>query len=462
MTLTLNLGEFLQNIRFNHVPDEAVPLVIDAFTDTIGVIMAGAHEPIVSVLQKELASSASRDGVRACLSDFRLAPAQAALIGGAAAHALDYDDQALTGHPSAILVPAILAEAEVLGSSGRDMITAYMAGYEVWAELVGRGRNYHAKGWHPTSVFGVVATAAAIAVLHRLPAEQAASALAIAASHASGLSVNFGTMTKPYHAGMAARDGLISARLAARGATGSSVALEAPKGFLNAFSLDGNADLDSPSLAGKEWRILSHRLCIKRYPTCYFMHRSFDALVSLLKDNPVRPEEVADVEMRMSKGQATVLVYTHPVSGLEAKFSGQFAMAAAVILGRMGVNEVTTEVATRQDFQEFYGKVRITAIEAYDARDPAHSPSDRVKVTLKDGRVLDTGEIVQIKGHAFDPLTHDELWAKFRECTERTHSAEDARSLFDSTRRLVEITTTHDLPTATGVLAPVRLTAANA
>jgi 2-methylcitrate dehydratase PrpD len=308
MHLTTDLGNFLSSIRFDDIPDDAVSLVRDAFTDTIGVIMAGVHEPITQSVFNEVATGPRPGQARACLSDVRITSSDAALLGGTAAHALDFDDQALTGHPSAVLVPAILAEGDLLDSSGRDMVTAYVAGYEVWAELVRRGFGYHSKGWHPTSVFGTVAAAAAVAVLHKLPKARAIAALSMSASHAAGLAVNFGTMTKPYHAGMAARGGLLSARLAAAGASASAETFNDPKGYLTAFSSDTSTDRDFPSKLGKEWHIVSHRLCVKRYPTCYFMHRSFDATVKLLDGKSVKPEDIAEIIVTMGKGQTAVLV----------------------------------------------------------------------------------------------------------------------------------------------------------
>lgn len=451
MGLTAALGEFLETVRFADLPEEAISLARDAFTDTIGVIMAGLDEPVVKIVYDEVTLAPPAGQARACLSEASITAPDAALLSGTAAHALDYDDQALTGHPSAILVPAILAEGEFLKSTGQEMVVAYVAGYEVWAELVRRSRNYHAKGWHPTSVFGSVSAAAAVAVLRKLPAERASTALAIAASHAGGLAINFGTMTKPYHAGMAARNGVISARLAARGATASAVAFEHPRGYLTAFSPEATADWDSPCELGRHWHILGHRLCIKRYPTCYFMHRSFDSTVRLLEGKNVHPDDVEEVEVIMGRGQTTVLAHERPRTGLEAKFSGQFAMAAAVILGRMGLEEVTDEVAVREDMTAFYPKVRLTPIDEYDSRDPAHSPSDRVIVRLKDGTELDTGPITSVRGHAFDPLTTDELWQKFRECTARSHGEKDARALFEATQRIADLRSTLDIPTSKGL-----------
>ncbi|MDW9610856.1 MmgE/PrpD family protein [Sinorhizobium meliloti] len=447
MALTAALGAFLERIRFEDLPDDAVALARDAFTDTIGVMMAGVGEPVVNILYEELSGKPMAGQTRAVLSSTRISAVEAALISGTAAHALDYDDQSLTGHPSAVLVPAILAEGEHLRSSGKEMVTAYVAGYEVWAELVRRSANYHRKGWHPTSVFGVVGASAAASVLRRLAADRAVAALAIAASHAGGLAVNFGTMTKPFHAGLAARDGVFSARLASAGATASKDTFENRQGFLTAFSPDASADWDSPARLGEDWHLVRHRLCVKRYPTCYFMHRSFDATVKMLEGRGLRPEDIAGITVTMGAGQTAVLVNERPQTGLEAKFSEQFAMAAAVVLGTMGIDDLRDEVVQRPEIQAFFPKVRINAVDEYDERDPAHSPSESVAVTLTDGSVLDTGPIVSIRGHAYDPLTAEELWAKFRDCTSKTHTDAEARLLFDRSQSIVDLNSALDLPT---------------
>ena len=448
MTLTAKLGTFLERICFESVPPEAANLARDAFTDTIGVMIAGIGEPIVKIVHDEVAVEPRPNEARACLSSLTMSAPDAALLSGTAGHALDYDDQALTGHPSTVLVPAILAEGEYLKSSGQELIAAYVAGYEVWAELVRRASTYHSKGWHPTSVFGAIGAAAAVAVLRRLPAESASAALAIAASHASGLAVNFGTMTKPYHAGMAARNGVVSARLANRGVDAAKVAFEHHRGFLTAFSAGTTADWDSPAKLGQDWHLLSHRLCVKRYPTCYFMHRSFDATLKLLAGKNLGPDDISSVRVTMGRGQTAVLVHEQPKTGLEAKFSEHFAMAAAVILGRMGIEELSDRVVQRPDIQAFFPKVHLIGVDEFDSRDPAHSPTERVVITLLDGSTLDSGPIVSVRGHAFDPLTTEELWQKFLACTARTHSEREARRLFDCSQALAAAESTLDLPTS--------------
>ena len=451
--LTAEVGRFIANIQYGQLPAEALSLVRTGFTDTVGVIMVAVTEEIVDIVRRTLIERGERREARACLSPMYVSAPDAALLGGTAAHALDYDDQSLSGHPSGVLVPAILAEGEALGSSGPDLATAYVAGYEVWAELIRRDANHHRKGWHPTAVFGVIGAAAAASALRRLSPERASAAIAIAASHAGGLSANFGTMTKPYHAGRAARDGVASARLAAAGMTAGRDTLENAQGFLTAFS-PATADRESPVQLGTDWYIVRQGLCIKKYPTCYFMHRSFDTTVKMLAGRKVKPDDVGEIEVTMGRGQTTVLVNERPQTGLEAKFSEQFAMAAAVVLGHMKVDDLTDAVVQRPDIQALFPKVKLKAIDAYDPRDPVHSPTERVVIRFKNGETLDSGEIERIRGHAYDPMSVEELWEKFADCTARTHSKPEAKRLFEMLQHVDELKSVSDLTTCEKVLWP--------
>src|SRR5262245_28481786 len=195
MGLTSEIGAFASTIAQAPVPPEAMSIVRGGFTDCVAVMVAGRREEVARVVAQSLGAEIRDERV---LVEGLGAP-DAALLCGAAAHALDYDDVALSGHPSAVLVPAILAEAQDSGADGAAMASAYVCGYEVWAELIRRDRDqHHLKGWHPSAVFGTVAAAAAGAVLRRLDAAQTSTAVGIAASLAGGVAANFGTMTKPY------------------------------------------------------------------------------------------------------------------------------------------------------------------------------------------------------------------------------------------------------------------------
>src|SRR5579885_777157 len=260
MPLTQDLGRFVAGIRFEHLPPAAVEIARTGFIDTIATMIAGANDDAPQLLRKGLTPAPGPASLY--FSGQSAAAPEAAWINGTAGHALDYDDVGCRGHLSTVLVPAILAEAETLGLGGREMFAAYVAGYETWAELAPRDPgHHHVKGWHPTGIFGAIGAAAACAALRRLLPEQATMAIALAASQAGGVMANFGTMTKPFHAGRAAHAGVISARLAEAGFTAAADALEHPQGFLSAVSPEGKADREAPAAGlGEEWQILRQGL----------------------------------------------------------------------------------------------------------------------------------------------------------------------------------------------------------
>ena len=225
--LTAELGHFVAGLTLKDIPAEAQAVAKTGITDCFGVMIAGAQDPVVALIDREMAGSDGSALASLIPSLKRRNVEDAALVNGAAAHVLDYDDVTLDGHPSAVLVPAIIAQGETFGASGSELLTAYVAGYEVWAELLMREPvPLHQKGWHPTAVRGAVAAAAACAQLRRLTPEQCQTALAIAASMAGGLVANFGSLTKCFQVGRAAQSGVIAARLAEAGLTASPDTLE--------------------------------------------------------------------------------------------------------------------------------------------------------------------------------------------------------------------------------------------
>ncbi|MGH7092884.1 MAG: MmgE/PrpD family protein, partial [Stellaceae bacterium] len=358
-------------------------------------------------------------------------------INGTAAHALDYDDVAVRGHPSTVLVPAILAEGETLGATGEAMIAAYVAGYEAWAEVANRDPgHHHRKGWHPTGIFGAIAAAAACANLRRLDAVRATRALALAASQSSGLMANFGTMTKPFHAGRAAHSGLMAARLAEIGFTAADDALEHPQGFLSAVSPEGLCDLDSPARLGTDWHIVSNRLSIKKYPACYGLHRSLDGMLDLLDQRPLQPEQIARITASISKTRSLILRNHRPQTGLEGKFSMEFAMAAAVIARRATLAEFTDDFVRRPDIQGLMQKVAIETNENYDPEVPGAAVFDQVRVDLIDGESLHSAEVHRARGAAELPLGEAELFEKFRSCLDAGQASIAPETLFARLRNL--------------------------
>jgi 2-methylcitrate dehydratase PrpD len=399
-------------------PGDLLPLIRAAFIDTLGTMLAGRHEPAVTLLREHLAErGAAAAEASILLGGERAHAADAALLNGTAAHALDYDDVALAGHPSTVLVPAILAEAQRIGATGVAAMGAYLVGYEVWAELVAREPDpFHEKGWHPTAVFGTVAAAAALASLHRLDAGRAGHAVALAASMAGGLVANFGSMTKPLHAGRAASAGVEAVRLAARGFTASPDTIEHRAGFLAALSPAGRVDREAPARLGEVLRIRTSGLNVKRYPMCYATHRTVDAVLDLVTQHDLGPDDVAEVEATIGETQAAMLRNHRPRTGLEAKFSLEFAVASAVVARRVGLSELTDAFVARPDVQAMLPRVRVATSATRCPIDPTFAETDRVVLRTSSGAELDSGDIRFPRGNAMLPLSEAELHEKFSDC----------------------------------------------
>jgi 2-methylcitrate dehydratase PrpD len=363
--------------------------------------------------------------------------ADAALINGTATHALDYDDVALRGHPSTVLVPAVLAEGERLDVSGESAMRAYLVGYEVWAELCAREPDsYHLKGWHPTSVLGTVGAAAAVASLHRLSPETCRHALALAASMASGLAANFGTMTKPLHAGRAAACAIDAVRLAAHGLTAAPDAIEHHAGYLAALSPKGAALREGTAdTLGRQLRILDSGLSIKKYPMCYATHRVIDAMLDLVEAHDLQLDDVKGVHATIGLAQESMLRNHSPVTALEAKFSLEFAVAAALVARKVGLQQLTDEFVGKAEVRAAMRLVGCSTVDTRCPIEPILALNDRLVIDLKDGRRLDSGDIRFARGNAMLPLKGDELKAKFFDCCASAGEVDAAR-LYERLREL--------------------------
>lgn len=431
MSLTRHLGRFISELSPNRVPEEAARVARTGFIDCIGVMFAGREEEPTRILRDVLQPPAGSATV--CFGEQTAPAPDAAWINGVAAHALDFDDVALRGHPSTVLVPAILAEAETLDLSGRDMVVAYVAGYEVWAELVRREQGYHhGKGWHPTGIFGAIAAAAACAYLRRLDPARAAQAIALGASQSAGLMANFGTMTKPFHAGRAAHAGVMAARLAAAGFTAAADAIEHPQGFLTAVSPEGNVDRDSEAAGlGETWRIVKSGLSIKKYPACYCTHRAIDGMLDLVREHDVKPGDVDTVTVDLSENYATILRNHRPQTGLAAKFSVEFAMASAIVARRVGLAELTDDFVRRPDVQALMERVHVRTNTDYDSDSSGAAVADQVGVRLAAGGMFEGEKVRRARGHADRPLAEHDLFAKFEDCLTIGRSIVPPQTMFE-------------------------------
>jgi len=419
-TLTHDIARFVHTFDQSKVPPHAYQLATTGIIDCMGCMFAGAHEPLVQVLRQHFTQTTSAQTDSSIPVPFLGASfrhTDAACLWAAASHALDYDDVAMSAHPSTVLMPAVMTAAWALSSSGADVLNAYIIGYEIWAELFGREPDpYHLKGWHPTAVFGTVAAAGALAYLYRLDQQTTIMALGIAASMASGLVANFGTMTKPYHAGRAAANAVEAVQLARLGLTACADVFEHKAGFLNAISPGGRVDINQAMTSDRALHITESGLNIKRYPVCYSSHRIIDGMLTLVQQHRLTPEAIASIDATIGRPQASMLRNPRPVTKLEAKFSLEFAIAAALLAGKVGLAELSDAFVNRAQLQAFYPKIRVHAIDDPDPADPAFAMTDRLCVTLTNGTTLDSGPIRYPSGHARLPLTRQQLQEKFMDC----------------------------------------------
>jgi 2-methylcitrate dehydratase PrpD len=394
------LAERWSPTRFGDLPPAVVEVARHCALDWFGCALAGSREPLAVLLRDELDEGAATIvGL-----DRTASPRTAALVNGAAGHALDFDDThtLLSGHPTAPVLPAALGLGEELDASGEDLLTAFVVGVEVECRVGALlAPGHYRAGWHATGTVGTLGAAAACARLLGLDGQRTTHALALAATQAAGLKASFGTMAKPLHAGKAATDGLLAARLAGRGFTGNPGVLEAPQGLAAAA---GGADPDPSRLDRLEdrWTILD--TLFKHHAACYLTHASINAALAL----GVAPDEVQQVDVHVARDSLQVCDISEPATGLEGKFSLR-ATTAMALLG-----DETTDMAA-------YSDARMAAPDLLAMRDRVRVvPEDerpgtrsRVVVTTTDGRTLeaedDTG-----RPAADLALQWERLSAKFR------------------------------------------------
>ena len=432
----MTLGAFVAD---STPPAAARAAAARALLDTVGVTLAGAAEPAARIVQRTV----EQDGDGPCRvlgTPLRSSAGNAALANGTAAHALDYDDMCFVSlaHPSAPLVAAALAAGELAGASGRALLDAYVVGFELEGRL-GRAMNprHYQRGWHCTSTLGTIGAAAAVARLLRLDATATGHALAIAASEASGLKENFGTMVKPLHAGLAARNGVVAAQLALNGMTASSAAISGPQGFLAAMDSQ-HASLD-PFTAdlGTRWEILDTGITVKLYPSCAGTHPTLDALLDLKRREGFSADEVEAIEVGVDPIVPTILIYDRPASGLEGKFSLPFCAAAAVVRGRVGIETFDLTQLNDPAILALQSRVTMRVDSELDASAPPLTQA-RVTVRLRDRRVL-TASANGARGYPEQPASDEELATKFTSCALQTLSASQSADALEALGQIESI-----------------------
>lgn len=455
---TAALAEYV-GARSVRAPDPALDLATAAVLDTVGVALAAAAEPAVTRLSAAVQRGTGPSTV--LVDGSRTDARQAALLGGTAAHALDFDDvdDLLIGHPSAVLVPVVLAVGEQVGASGEQVAESYWRGLTSMRALaagLGIGEHY-ARGWHSTSTLGVLGAAASAASLLSLEPAEIGHALGIAASRAAGSRQNFGSMTKPLHAGAAAADGVLAASLAAGGFTSDPEALEGRHGFLGLYAGCLRTDQDVAAAADRVHAALATpgeaALNVKLHPCCYATHAAADAVLDLAGAG-LAADDVEQVRISVPPGALRPLIDHPPRSGLEAKFSVEYVAAACLVDGALRLASFTDDAAVRPRVLELASRVRPD--ESLPAAGTTGGLEFRATVTVgrRDGRAL-VARCEAPRGHVTRPPGLSELHRKFDDCVAFGGFA-DAPALRSTWGGLRELTSVADalLPltaAATGV-----------
>lgn len=413
-TTSQQLAEFVAALRYEDLPPDVVTAAKRHMLDAVGVALAasaiGAGAPVIEMTRSWAgAREASVLGY-----DFGAPAPWAALANGTLTHALDYDDTHVESvvHPSAFVMPAAFAVAEEIGASGRDLITAAVAGYEV-ATRIGAAApgRFHVRGQHTTGLCGTFGAAAVAGRLWGLTADEIAQALGIAGSQSSGLFayLSDGSETKRFHAGWAAHGGIVAADLARRGFTGPSTIFEGPHGLYDAF-LAGE-EPDRARLVrglGSEWE--TTRIAIKPYPACHFVHAFMDAGI----EAGIKWADIEEIVCYITPAAVGIVAEPraprlHPATTYAAQFSLPFAVASAIVGGR--------------DSLEYFGddarsdrRVLTLAERIHHQPDPTlpfpKTYGGRIKVNTRGGRTIEVDELVN-RGHPDRPLSDEELSSKF-------------------------------------------------
>lgn len=433
VTALTQFGEFVSRAA---VPPAARAAARDAVLDTVGVTLAGSVEPAARVVRDvaRAEGGATRCGILGVAE--RTGAGWAALANGTAAHALDFDDMCFVSlaHPSAPLVAAGLAAAELADAGGAALLDAYCVGFEIEAVL-GRVMNptHYAQGWHATATLGTIGAAATAVRLLGQDAQTAACSMAIAASEASGLKESFGTMVKPLQAGLAGRNGVLAALLAEAGLVASERAVDGPQGLLVAMQARRHELGDAGAALGRVWEIVDGGITVKLYPSCAATHPTIDTLIDLRAEHGFAADEVDQIEIGVDAVTPTVLIHDRPTGGLEAKFSMHFCAAAAVADGRVDIQTFETGLADPR-IRRLLPRVTMRVDPSVGGDQPALTEAV-VTVRLVDGQSF-RRRVRGARGYPSRPPTAEELDRKFRTCAERAVSPAAASEALEFLRDL--------------------------
>ena len=447
MGTTAVLSEFASNTRIAHISAEAVAATKRHILDCAGVGVAATVEPAGRIIIDVTREQGGAAQARVLGTDLRTSAVSAAWANGTLMHLLDYDDTGFS-HPTACILPAALAVAEEAGSTGGDLVAAVCVGLEVFERLSLSGRQHEPelrrRGFHPTSLYGCSAAAAAAGNLTGLNAGQMGVAIGLAAANAGGLTQHFGSWGKGVHAGNAARAGVTSVLLAKKNYFADPEGIEGVCGFFSAFHGTGNYNLDKVAEGlGTHWSIVDPGLTIKRYPCCGGNLRALDATQGLLLEHGIKCDDVAQLEVDVHADLLFTVRFHKPTLGFRGKFSLDYVLAAMLLDGAVGLDSFSDEYCNAPRMRAALEKVRINAHTDW-ADDDASRRKAPVTITMKDGSKF-IKAVDKVRGSPGNPMTRDELLEKYRTCASRVLKGERLERSIVALEGLEKLSTAREL-----------------
>mgnify|MGYP000103120747 CR=1 FL=1 len=438
-------ARFLQKIAFSQLPVDVTFTAKRAVLDYIGVAIAGCDQAMANnlrqwAIQRSVGGSASVIGY-----DIRLDVESAALVNAAAGHALDFDDTswATIGHPSTVIVPALLALAEAEKKSGKHLLTAYIAGVEVAhkvADLMMPEASEN--GWHTTGIFYTLGTAAAACQLLGLDEVVTIHALALSLSRSSGIRSNFGTQAKPYHAGMAAKAGLEAVSLAQSGITASATALEGVDGFIQCYASESLAkkvrSMAKPVMFGIAWDISNKGYAFKKYPNFSGNHPACDLMLTLVEEKTIDWQQVESIHCGVSLLGPKELVCHQPKTPVEARFSLEYSLASALIYGQVTLEEFTEDKINDSRIQTLMAGITMSVDDDLAKLGFIGTAPVKIWIRLKNGESLFFENDLAI-GNPEKPFCDSDFTEKFLKCTQNKMTISDSNDLLDKLFNLENI-----------------------
>ncbi len=433
MGATEKIARFVVDTGFENIPRDAVEKAKRTALDCLGAALAGVVEPVSQTITGYVTKLGGPPQATVFGAGVKVSVPDAALANGAIAHALDYDDCGVKiGHPSVLVLPAVLSLGEHLRASGQDILTAYILGLEVEGKLALHAdfKLMQARLSHQTW-YGSIGAAAACAKLLRLDGAKTRMALGIAANFACGISANHGSMAGAMAAGNACRNGVVAALMAQEGFTANPNIIEAKDGFYD--TLVGRGHYDAERMAeglGNSFYILSPGIGLKKYPSCYHTHRALDGVFQLIGEHRLSDKNIGEVEVGTSERAMRVLAFSEPATPYQAKFSMPHCIAAAVVDHQVTLDTFTARKMEDRGIVEARKKVHLSFPDVpiwpglADVGPDTEFVGNPVTIRTTDGRSY-SARVDIPRGDPALPLTDDELLAKYRECGRRQLRSDD-------------------------------------